>query len=101
MNPYAFAVGALGHGVGTGINLYNQSRQRDFYNYQRSGYDRQLKDWNRNVGSQHRRIRYPELSYEGRIRGTDRSIESSYLGSAGSVAGLTGSIGSGLVKYLG
>ena len=93
------AVGGLG--VSSIAKLYSQANQRKFYNYQRQGYDRQLKDWNRNVGVQGRQIRYPELSYQGKIRGLETGIENSY---ASSLSSLSGSIGAGstiLRKYLG
>ena len=53
-------------------NMYSQAKQREFYAYQKQGYERQLEDWHRNVPG--RQIRYPELSYPGRIRAADLGI---------------------------
>lgn len=93
--------GLGGMAVSTGANLYSQSRQRDLYRYQRSGYERQLNDWNKNVGSQGRNIRYPELSYQGAINRLSTDIDTSYASSVGSVGGSIGHGTSRITRYLG
>lgn len=50
------------------------SAQIDYEQYLKAGNERALADWNKNVGSQGRTIRYPELSYAGQIRRADTSI---------------------------
>lgn len=50
------------------------SAQIDYEQYLKRGNERALADWNKNVGSQGRTIRYPELSYAGQIRRADTSI---------------------------
>lgn len=50
------------------------SAQIDYEQYLKRGNERALADWNKNVGSQGRTIRYPELSYAGQIRRSDTSI---------------------------
>lgn len=79
--------------VKAGANLYSQSKQRDFYRYQKAGYERQLSDWHRNVPG--REIRYPELSYPGHIRALDTGISQSYASSVSSAAGLAGNLAAG------
>lgn len=79
--------------VGAGANLYSQYKQRELYRYQRGGYERQLADWQRhNPG---RTIRYPELSYPGRIRALDTGISQSYFGSVGTSSHLVRNLASG------
>lgn len=87
------ALMAAGSAVATGANLYSQSRQRELYRYQRGGYERQLRDWHKNVPG--RKIRYPEQSYPGHIRSLDTGISQSYASSAGSVAGFTRNLTAG------
>lgn len=50
------------------------SAQIDYEQYLKRGNERALADWNKNVGSQGRTIRYPELSYAGQIRRSNTSI---------------------------
>ena len=94
--------GLSGSLIRMGSNLYSQSAQRELYRYQKGGYQRALADWNQNVGSQGRSIRYPELSYEGKLRGLDTSIAQSYASSLASIgsemqsASMYGSLGAGL-----
>lgn len=83
--------------AGAGANLYSQYKQRELYRYQRSGYERQLADWKRNTPG--RSIRYPELSYPGRIRALDTGISQSYASSIGSGASLGSTLGYGAVSY--
>lgn len=73
-------------------NMYSQAKQRQFYNYQKQAYERQLEDWHRNTPG--REIRYPELSYAGRIRAADLGISQSYAASYGTTANAVSSIGS-------
>lgn len=73
-------------------NMYSQAKQREFYNYQKKGYERQLEDWHKNVPG--REIRYPELSYPGRIRAADTGISQSYASSYSTTANAVSSIGS-------
>lgn len=89
--PLAIMAGASA--VGYGANLYSQAKQRELYRYQRAGYERQLRDWHKNVPG--RTIRYPEQSYAGHIRSLDIGISQSYAGSVGSSSGLTRSLSSG------
>lgn len=89
--PLAIMAGA--GAVATGANLYSQRKQRELYQYQRGGYERQLRDWHKNVRG--RSIKYPELSYQGHIRAIDTGISQSYAGSIGSVAGLARNLSSG------
>lgn len=64
------ALGGIGAGINFGANFYSNQ-------YTKRGYQRQLADWNKNVGSQGRSIRYPELSYEGNAFRSDlNSIQS-------------------------
>lgn len=79
--------------VGTGANLYSQYRQRELYRYQRGGYERQLRDWHKNVPN--RQIRYPEFSYPGHIRSLDTGISQSYAGSLGAGSSLVRNLSSG------
>lgn len=44
----------------------------DYLNYQKQAYERQYRDWQKNVPN--RQIVYPELSYLGAIRGVDTGI---------------------------
>lgn len=48
--------------------------QIDYEQYLKAGNERALNDWNKNVGSKGRTIRYPELSYAGQIARADTSI---------------------------
>lgn len=80
--------------VGAGANWYSQAKQRDLYRYQRGGYERQLSDYQKNVG---RPIRYPELSYPGHIRALDTGISQSYASSVGTGARLTGQVAGGTI----
>lgn len=55
--------------------------QIDYEQYLRSGYERQLEDWYRNIGiPQGLTIRYPELSYAGQIYRSGKNIANSGLG---------------------
>lgn len=63
----------------------------DYYQYLKSGYDRQLRDWKKNVGSQGRTIRYPELSYAGSSYGASKNISNNYLGIDATYANYTAS----------
>lgn len=74
--------------VGAGANIYSQTKQRQLYRYQKQGYERQLADWHKNIPG--RTIRYPELSYPGRIRALDTGISQSYASSVGSFASFAG-----------
>lgn len=49
-------------------------QQIDYEQYLKAGNERALADWNKNVGSQGKTIKYPELSYAGQIRRADTSI---------------------------
>lgn len=60
----------------TGKTQYENSAasytaQIGYNDYLRAGYERQLADWNYYVGSKGRSIRYPELSYAGKMRQVD------------------------------
>lgn len=94
--------GLAGSFLRMGANLYSQNEQRKLFYYQKGGYERALADWNKNVGSQGRSIRYPELSYEGKMRALDTGISQSYASSVASIgsemqsASMYGSLGAGL-----
>lgn len=45
--------------------------QIGYNDYLRGAYERQYADWQHYVGSKGRYIKYPELSYPGKIRGVD------------------------------
>lgn len=90
--PLAILAGSAA--VGAGANWYSQAKQRDLYRYQKGGYERQLADYNKNVG---RPIRYPELSYPGHIRALDTGISQSYASSVGTGARLTGQVAGGTI----
>lgn len=77
---------------GVAANLYSQAQQRKLYRYQRAGYERQYRDWKNNVGRS-REIRYPELSYPGRIRALDTGIRQSYASSLGTLSGFGSAYG--------
>lgn len=75
-----------------GRGLYNLSGmqyrdlQKESYNeqiayeeYLRQGNIRAYNDWQKNVGSQGRTIRYPELSYPGQIHRSDTAIARNLL----------------------
>lgn len=68
---------------GAGANLYSQYKQRQLYKYQMGAYERQLADYYKNVG---RPIKYPELSYEGRLRALRTGISQSYASSLASLS---------------
>lgn len=89
--PLALIAGSSA--VATGANLYSQAKQRELYRYQRGGYERQLRDWHKNVPG--RSIKYPEQSYAGHIRSLDTGISQSYASSFGSTAGLVRSMSTG------
>lgn len=91
--PLAIIAGSAA--VGAGANLYSQSKQRDLYRYQRNAYERQDRDWHRNVPG--REIRYPELSYPGHIRTLDTGISQSYASSVGTGARLAGELAGGYI----
>lgn len=94
--PFPLAPLAVMTGAGlvsAGANLYSQSKQRELYRYQKQGYERQLRDWHKNVPN--RSIRYPELSYPGHIRSLDIGISQSYAGSVGSAAGAARNLAAG------
>lgn len=63
----------------------------DYYQYLKQGYDRQLEDWQKNVGSKGRSIRYPELSYAGYSYGASKNISNNYLGIDATYANYTAS----------
>lgn len=72
-NPFVLWKGVKAY---TGKTQYENSTasytaQIDYNNYLRAGYERQLADWNHYVGSKGLSIRYPELSYAGKIRQVD------------------------------
>lgn len=75
-----------------GSNMYSELKQREFYKYQKNAYERQLEDWHRNVPG--REIRYPELSFPGRIRAADLGLSQSYARSYSHTANAVSSIGS-------
>lgn len=79
--PLMLAQGVISSAVSTATNLFNQNAQRDLYNYQGEGYQRALDDWNKNVGSQGRTIKYPEQSFEGALKARDVGIAQSYSSS--------------------
>lgn len=76
--------------VGASANLYSQYKQREYLRYQRSAYERQIADYERNVG---RSMRYPELGPYGQLKRIDTGIAQSYAGSVGTLSGLTSSLG--------
>lgn len=82
--------------AGAGANWYSQAKQRELYRYQKGGYERQLADYQKNVG---RPIRYPELSYPGHIRALDTGISQSYAASVGTGARLASTISAGGFAY--
>lgn len=93
--PFPLIAGAVLAGsalVGAGSNLYSQAKQRDLYRYQRGGYERQYRDFQKNVG---RPIKYPEFSYPGHIRALDTGISQSYASSLGTGARLAGQFATG------
>lgn len=79
--------------AGAGANLYSQHKQRELYQYQKNAYERQYRDWSKNVPN--RTIRYPELSYPGHIKQMDTGISQSYASSVGSVSRFTGQLAGG------
>lgn len=83
--------------AGAGANLYSQYKQRELYRYQKHDYERQLRDWKKNVPG--RTIRYPALSYPGHIRALDTGISQSYASTLGTGAGIGSALGYGAVSY--
>lgn len=92
--PFPVAAALIGGSLlaGYGSQLYSQQKQRELYRYQRGGYERQLRDWHKNVPG--RSIRYPEFSYPGHIRALDTGISQSYAASIGSASHMVGTVGS-------
>lgn len=84
-------------GLMYGSNMYSQYKQRELYRYQKHDYERQLRDWKKNVPG--RTIRYPALSYPGHIRALDTGISQSYASSLGSAAGIGTALGYSGLSY--
>lgn len=90
-NPLAYVFGSL-----FGYNQYKATeastkKQIDYNEYLKKGNIRAQQDWNKNVGSKgvagsHPTIKYPELSYAGRIAqantGSARAMYDAYTASA-------------------
>lgn len=84
MNPYSMDNLIKNYVKPWAMNVlgYNQkeltqdsiNEQIGYEQYLRAGYERQLADWNKNVGSKGRTIRYPELAFAGKIRGIDTAV---------------------------
>lgn len=74
-NPAAIDVGWTvmgGYSAQNQQNSYNE--QIAYEQYLKKGNERAYYDWQKNVGSKGRTIRYPELSYPGQIARSDTSI---------------------------
>ena len=69
VKPWAMSVLGYNQLKNTEESVNNQI---SYEQYLRSGNERALEDWHRNVPN--RQIRYPELSYPGQIRRADTSI---------------------------
>lgn len=77
--------------IGTLFNNWESNAlQRSYNQYLKKGYERQLNDYNKNVG---RQIRYPELSYAGRIRAMDTGISQSYIADSSATNSAVRSLG--------
>ena len=59
--------------------LAKNQLQIDYNQYMANANTRKLADWNKNVGSQGRKIAYPELSMAGAIFGYNTGVGSAYL----------------------
>lgn len=79
--------------VSAGAKFYTQAKQRELYNYQKAGYERYVRNWQKaNPG---RRMRYPELNAPGHIRALDTGISQSYAGTVGTASNLVGNYSAG------
>lgn len=78
--------------------------QIDYNDYLKGAYERQYRDWQRNVGSKGRTIKYPELSYPGQMYRTDTSSARAMYDYANAEANYRGNFlfrGAGLYGVLG
>lgn len=66
--------------------------QIDYEQYLKRGNERALADWQKNVGSKGRTIRYPEFTYPGQIYRSDTSIARAIYDQSTSDANFFGNI---------
>lgn len=66
--------------------------QIGYEQYIRQANERALRDWNRNVGSKGRIIRYPEFSYAGQIARSNTSIATAGFSYDNAYANYTGGL---------
>lgn len=95
MTPYTdmnkFVKSILGYRQYENTKASTQA-QIDYNEYIKRGNQRALADWNRNVGSKGRTIRYPELSYAGRIYQADTASARAMYDSDTAYANFSGNL---------